>query len=518
MSSIGTTRRTINTFLIRFFGADPARLPKRQLTKHLPRAVFCPDGRLNEAFLPYVAQNLIEFFPQGGKTAEELVAELKRENLTGVLEGLGDVYKAMVREREKVLKLARQGSKLKRMKSRMLALQTLVNRLGLEPIENRKIATNCIREGLGFSGVRVYTLEMESGRWLHEHSEGEEGISNFEERSAPKPNSEKAFLTKLLRQEILQAEIDRAQGEGLFQWHLNGEWAFWHIPDRSRCAFVDREQLRKDEEGDAAQRRNGYGSGGAREILYLVFGGRDQKMIEVYMITNWKSKRPLFTDKREELDLLQSFAHAYAKARLHAEDHQKVVEDTVRDPLTGLHNRRYFDRKLPREMTRNLRQRRPVSLASVDFDDFKGINETYGHPFGDLVMKKVSEVMRKSVRMRIDAVCRVGGEEFEIILPELDEAEAVKVMDRVRDAVGRVEFEAKNLKTGETDKFKVTISCGISSYRPPENIDEIFKADDDKVEDFIDERTNALIARADRALLRAKAEGKNRVVRYQKPS
>jgi diguanylate cyclase (GGDEF)-like protein len=525
MSSIVTTRKVINSFLARFFGVDPAKLPKRQLMKHLPRAVFCPGGKLNEAFLPHIAPSLVGLFPESGKTAEELIAELKRENLTGILEGLGNVYRAVVRERERVLSLARQGNKLRRINARLLALQNLVTQLKLDPSENRKTATRCIREGLGFSGVRVYTLDMESGKWLHEYSEGEEGVSNFGERKPPNPNSEKAFLTRLLRLEISQEEIDRAQGKELYEWHLNGEWGYLHIPDRGQCEFVDREQLRKDEEGDSDQQRNGYGSGGAREILYLVFGGRDQKEIEVYMITNWKSGKPLFVDKEEELGLLHTFARAYTQVKQHAEDHQRVVEDSVHDELTGIYNRRYFERKLRRETARNLRMHRPTSLAILDIDHFKEINDQHGHPFGDQVLKEIAQIMKRSVRRRLDAVCRIGGEEFAIILPELDldggtgEVDAVKVVNRVREAVERHDFIYVDPRTKEQKVVKVTISGGVCSYRPAEGIDQTIRdMSEEAFNDFIDEKTMALYGKADSALYQAKNGGRNRVERHQKPS
>ena len=135
MNSIATTRKVINSFLARFFSVDPAKLPKRQLMKRLPRPVFCPGGKLNEAFLPYIAPSLIGLFPESGKSAEELIAELKRENLTGILDDLSSVYKAVVREREIVLRYALRGNRFKRIKARILALQNMVNQLGLEPAE-----------------------------------------------------------------------------------------------------------------------------------------------------------------------------------------------------------------------------------------------------------------------------------------------------------------------------------------------------------------------------------------------
>ena len=374
--------------------------------------------------------------------------------------------------------------------------------------------------------MRVYTLELKSGGWIHEHSEGEEGLSNFEERDTPNPNSEKAYLTRLLRQEISREEVDRAGGEGLYEWHLNGEWAFWHVSDRSRCEFVDREQLRKDEMGDSAQQRNGYGSGGAREILYLVFGSREQKEVEVYMITNWESRRPLFTEKEDELGLLHSFAHAYAQAKQHAEDHQKVVEDTVHDPLTKIYNRRYFERKLRRETARNMRRHSPISLAYLDIDHFKEINDRYGHPFGDRVLCEIAQIMKRAVRKGFDAACRIGGEEFAIILPELDldrgegvEVDAVKVINRVREAVGNHDFIYVDPETKEEKVVKVTISGGVCCYRTAEGIDRTIRGmSEDAFNDFIEDEVTRLMGKADTALYQAKNHGRNRVERHQKPS
>ncbi|MBX2801964.1 MAG: GGDEF domain-containing protein [Myxococcales bacterium] len=157
------------------------------------------------------------------------------------------------------------------------------------------------------------------------------------------------------------------------------------------------------------------------------------------------------------------------------------------DPLTGLLNRRWLDQQLPLLVRRATHDATPMSLAMVDIDHFKRLNDTYGHPAGDQVLHEVAQQMRRRFRPR-DYVVRYGGEEFTVVLPDSDLAGAVGAADRVRQALA---FTGVAMTSG--DHLRVTVSAGVAQLQPDEPWDE-------------------LVARADRALYRAKSEGRNRVV------
>ncbi|HEU0282776.1 MAG TPA: diguanylate cyclase, partial [Gallionella sp.] len=157
------------------------------------------------------------------------------------------------------------------------------------------------------------------------------------------------------------------------------------------------------------------------------------------------------------------------------------------DSLTGLLNRRRFYELAEQELVRALRHERPLSILMIDVDKFKRINDTYGHATGDRVLQKLSDVFRKVVR-EIDFICRMGGEEFAILLTETDQVRAMEVAERLRASTENTEL---NLK-GEAS-LHFTISIGIASLsRQADKID-------------------AIISLADGALYEAKETGRNRV-------
>ncbi len=156
------------------------------------------------------------------------------------------------------------------------------------------------------------------------------------------------------------------------------------------------------------------------------------------------------------------------------------------DPLTGVFNRRVFFEKLSEELDRFKRYKRPFSVALLDLDDFKKVNDTYGHPFGDLVLSKIAIVVRENIR-RTDIFARVGGEEFGLIMPETTSEAAEKVCEKLREVIAETAVGAK-------EKVNVTVSFGVTQAKESDTVESIYE-------------------RADRALYLAKKEGKNRVVR-----
>jgi diguanylate cyclase (GGDEF)-like protein len=177
----------------------------------------------------------------------------------------------------------------------------------------------------------------------------------------------------------------------------------------------------------------------------------------------------------------------------------KLFEETRRlsitDDLTGLYNVRFFYRSLESELARARRYKDVFCLVIFDIDDFKVINDTYGHQVGDDILREVAEIILNSAR-KTDVVARYGGEEFVIILPRTSKTEALLLADRIRERVEENVFNKNN-----TVKIHITVSGGISGF--PED----------------GKSAKDLLYTADMALYRAKGSGKKQVVCHSdKPS
>jgi two-component system cell cycle response regulator len=156
------------------------------------------------------------------------------------------------------------------------------------------------------------------------------------------------------------------------------------------------------------------------------------------------------------------------------------------DSLTGLHNRQAILGRLHEAIHRAQRYGEDFSLIMLDLDHFKKVNDRYGHLTGDDVLEKVATLIRQNIRS-IDITGRYGGEEFIIVLPKADLPSALAVAERIRNTI-----EMAEMKGSEGNVFAVTVSQGISSYKPGED-------------------AHSLISRADDALYKAKENGRNRV-------
>ncbi|GAB1409236.1 hypothetical protein MASR1M90_03900 [Desulfovibrionales bacterium] len=164
-----------------------------------------------------------------------------------------------------------------------------------------------------------------------------------------------------------------------------------------------------------------------------------------------------------------------------------LEEQKDHDPLTGLRNRRAFDHALGLEIERATRFQTPLSLALLDLDDFKQVNDTYGHPCGDKVLQKIASLLRAETR-KIDITARYGGEEFAILLPGTGLMRAQKLLERIV-----LQTRTASVQCGAS-AVSITCSIGLASYRG--------KAAPDRA---------TLIREADKALYRAKQAGKNRL-------
>lgn len=136
----------------------------------------------------------------------------------------------------------------------------------------------------------------------------------------------------------------------------------------------------------------------------------------------------------------------------------ELEELATRDPLTGLFNRRELSRVMDEELERARRYQRPMALLWIDFDHFKDINDTFGHAAGDSVLRSVSRLLEGSVRS-VDSVGRFGGEEFVIVLPEMDLDEARDTAERLRRRVANA-----RLPLGDGREVPLTISVGVAVY------------------------------------------------------
>ena len=164
------------------------------------------------------------------------------------------------------------------------------------------------------------------------------------------------------------------------------------------------------------------------------------------------------------------------------------VELSITDALTGLHNRRYMEGHLRTLVSEAIRTSGKLSMLVADIDHFKNVNDTYGHDVGDAVLKEFAVRLKRNTR-GVDLACRLGGEEFVIIMPDTDVARAYQVGERLRACVA-----ADNFPISEDQSVRVTASVGIGTLERPDDTPEtIFK-------------------RADNALYTAKRRGRNRVV------
>jgi two-component system cell cycle response regulator len=178
--------------------------------------------------------------------------------------------------------------------------------------------------------------------------------------------------------------------------------------------------------------------------------------------------------------------HRYAVELRESVNHTLAL--AVTDELTGLYNRRYFERHLSIMLDKAREQDRDMAVMLIDMDFFKAVNDTYGHNIGDAVLREFALRLRRNIR-GVDLACRYGGEEFVVLMPDTDYRQAQGVAERVRMAVAERSFEI-----GGNRGLTVTVSAGLALNEGETDTPEI------------------IMKRADVALYRAKRGGRNRVV------
>ena len=179
------------------------------------------------------------------------------------------------------------------------------------------------------------------------------------------------------------------------------------------------------------------------------------------------SSREELTDT--EADFLTTYAQQIEVAITIADLFETVKSQAVTDSLTGLYNRRYFEECLTREVTRAQRQNQPFSIIGLDLDFLKKINDVHGHAYGDLAIKTIAEILKKNARS-IDIAARMGGEEFNLLLPGIDSKGAMIAAERIRKAIEVEEIETIG---------HITASVGVATYlEHSDNIDEVMELTD----------------------------------------
>ena len=197
----------------------------------------------------------------------------------------------------------------------------------------------------------------------------------------------------------------------------------------------------------------------------------------------------------KEINYLEQLTNQAATTINRANVYAEILKHATLDALTSLYNRRQLEERIKQEVSGAKRHDRPLGAMMIDIDFFKSVNDTYGHAAGDLVLKTVSRIIKLQLR-DYDIAGRYGGEEFAILLPFTKLEEAKMVAERLRKAVENKKIDISKINTESSEKnISVTISLGVAEYS---------KEDSEET----------LLQNADKALYKAKENGRNRVEIY----
>ena len=198
--------------------------------------------------------------------------------------------------------------------------------------------------------------------------------------------------------------------------------------------------------------------------------------------------------KNDATDFLEHLAAVLATCLDTTIAQEKLKQAGLTDSLTGVNNRRFFDQRLNEEISRAQRLHTSVSCLFIDIDHFKAINDNFGHETGDMVLKKVAELIRAQLR-NIDVVARYGGEEFAVLLEQSGQDWAEEVAERILESISETIFI-------ENNDYEITVSIGVSTLEHPNNKQSSL------------ELGRELLRNADKALYHAKQEGRNKVILF----
>lgn len=226
-------------------------------------------------------------------------------------------------------------------------------------------------------------------------------------------------------------------------------------------------------------------------ILPLVGHGRRIGSLNLGSMTKERFVQPLGADFLERLAAIASICFE------NTINYERLKLLGLTDPLTGVHNRRFFDQRLKEEVIRALRSRQDLSCLFFDIDFFKRINDQHGHKVGDMALRNVAQLIASQMRGS-DVLSRYGGEEFSALLSQTKAQEACDIAERIRSQVETsvLKFEGK--------KIQLTLSIGVATL---DYFDDL---------DTIAETMDSILDSADMALLKAKETGRNKVVFAQR--
>jgi len=189
----------------------------------------------------------------------------------------------------------------------------------------------------------------------------------------------------------------------------------------------------------------------------------------------------------EDVRLLNTIADLGAMAVENAQLYERIEDLAIRDSLTGLFLRRHFLDRIGQEISRQLKRQQPLSFLMVDLDEFKQYNDRYGHPAGDIMLKTIGQILRDMFASPKYFICRYGGEEFSVLLPDCPKDEAVALAEKFRERVQNHPVVLRREKT------HMTVSIGVATFPDDAQLKE------------------DLVGKADIAMYRAKTLGRNRV-------
>jgi len=239
-------------------------------------------------------------------------------------------------------------------------------------------------------------------------------------------------------------------------------------------------------------------------IPLLVAVGRGKKGKESYdkigVLCVYVKERYRFNE--EDKRRMEMFASYVAIRIREARLYEKVEELSITDELTKVYNLRGFRRRLEEKIKICQRDARPVSLLLVDPDNFKNVNDTYGHPAGDEILEKLARALEEAVR-DVDIVARYGGDEFVIVLHNTDNASTKRVAEKIRKAIEERIFRVEKLP----DPIKIKVSLGGDTLTK-----DVFKRITNLESAEIEKIIEMLIDSIDKALYQAKKQGGNRAI------
>jgi diguanylate cyclase (GGDEF)-like protein/PAS domain S-box-containing protein len=204
-------------------------------------------------------------------------------------------------------------------------------------------------------------------------------------------------------------------------------------------------------------------------------------------LMNDKGKPESYISIRTDITKQKEIQKEFEKAN------EKLKKLTQIDELTGISNRRSYEKQLELEIQTAQRTNQPLSILVIDIDNFKVVNDTYGHDTGDIVLRQVADTINKTLTRTTDFVSRFGGEEFIVLMPSTDSTGAYRVAERIRKNIAKIEIAAPQSNSQD----HITISTGVATQTGI----------------LLDK--NQLFKQADTALYKAKESGKNKTVTYQ---